>query len=99
MSAFGRLWNHPAGPKTIFFWAPAMKWALVGASIGDMKKPVEVVSTNQNLALAATGVIWSRYATQITPVNYSLLTVNVFVAATALYQLYRKAMAGQLYVV
>jgi hypothetical protein len=98
MSAFNRLWNHPAGPKTIFFWAPAMKWALVAAAVGDMKKPVEVVSTNQNLALAATGLIWSRYATQITPVNYSLLLVNMFVAATALYQLSRKYQAGQLYV-
>lgn len=21
--------NHPAGPKTIFFWAPAMKWVSI----------------------------------------------------------------------
>jgi len=21
-----QLWNHPAGPKTVFFWAPTMKW-------------------------------------------------------------------------
>jgi hypothetical protein len=40
-------------------------------------------------ALAATGLIWSRYATQITPVNYNLLSVNVFVAMTGCYQLYR----------
>ena len=20
------LWQHPAGPKTVFFWAPAFKW-------------------------------------------------------------------------
>ena len=40
-------------------------------------------------ALAATGVIWSRYATQIIPVNYNLLSVNLFVGATGLYQLYR----------
>ena len=39
--------------------------------------------------LALTGIIWSRYSTQIIPVNYSLLTVNVFVAATGLYQCYR----------
>ncbi|KAG7164109.1 Mitochondrial pyruvate carrier 2-like [Homarus americanus] len=19
-------WNHPAGPKTVFFWAPCFKW-------------------------------------------------------------------------
>ena len=41
-------------------------------------------------ALAATGIIWSRYATQIIPVNYNLLSVNVFVAITGLYQLARK---------
>ena len=30
-------------------------------------------------AITATGVIWSRYSTQITPVNYNLLAVNAFV--------------------
>jgi hypothetical protein len=30
--------------------------------------------------VTATGVIWSRYSTQITPVNYNLLTVNFFMA-------------------
>ena len=43
------------------------------------------------LALTATGFIWSRYATQITPVNYSLLGVNFFVGLTGLYQLSRLA--------
>lgn len=42
-------------------------------------------------AVTATGIIWSRYATQITPVNYNLLTVNVFMAATGIWQLYRIA--------
>jgi hypothetical protein len=41
------------------------------------------------LALAATGLIWSRYSTQIVPVNYNLLSVNLFVGATGFYQLYR----------
>jgi hypothetical protein len=31
-------WEHPAGPKTIHFWAPMMKWGLVGAGIGK-KRP------------------------------------------------------------
>lgn len=22
------LWNHPAGPKTVFFWAPVFKWVI-----------------------------------------------------------------------
>ena len=28
-------YNHPAGPKTIHFWAPTWKWALVFAGLGD----------------------------------------------------------------
>ena len=40
-------------------------------------------------AVTVTGVIWSRYATQITPVNYNLFTVNVFMASVGLYQMYR----------
>jgi hypothetical protein len=35
-------------------------------------------------------VIWSRYSTQITPVNYNLLAVNFFMAVTGGYQLSRK---------
>ncbi|CAG2109673.1 unnamed protein product [Medioppia subpectinata] len=83
------LWEHEAGPKTVFFWAPAMKWGLVIASIADIQRPVENLSAPQTSALAATGVIWSRYSLVITPKNYSLFSVNVFVAATNLYQLFR----------
>jgi len=32
----------------------------------------------------------TRFSTQIVPVNYNLLTVNAFMAATGLYQLSRK---------
>ncbi|KAJ9519947.1 hypothetical protein QJQ45_014675, partial [Haematococcus lacustris] len=41
-------------------------------------------------AITATGIIWSRYATVITPINYNLMAVNVFMAITGSYQLYRK---------
>lgn len=41
-------------------------------------------------AITATGVIWTRYSTQITPVNYNLLAVNAFMAVTGMYQLSRK---------
>ncbi|KAJ3369615.1 hypothetical protein AMAG_12591 [Allomyces macrogynus ATCC 38327] len=88
-SAFARFWNHPAGPKTIHFWAPAAKWGLVIAGLSDMKRPAEKLSLTQSSALTATGVIWSRYSTQITPINYNLMSVNIFVAATGIYQLYR----------
>ena len=41
-------------------------------------------------AITATGVIWSRYSTQISPVNYNLLAVNMFMAVTGSYQLIRR---------
>jgi hypothetical protein len=37
---------HPAGPFTIFFWAPTFKWFITFANIGDMKRPAELISTN-----------------------------------------------------
>lgn len=41
--------------------------------------------------MALTGVIWSRYSLVITPKNWNLFAVNVFMAGTGLTQLYRKA--------
>lgn len=63
------------------------------ANIADMQRPADKISYPQQCAITATGVIWSRYSTQITPVNYNLLAVNVFMAATGSYQLYRKMAA------
>ncbi|XP_023948109.1 mitochondrial pyruvate carrier 2-like isoform X1 [Bicyclus anynana] len=83
------LWEHDAGPKTIFFWAPAFKWGLVVAGLGDLRRPVEALSLPQCGSLAATGLIWSRYSLVIIPKNYSLFAVNVFVAVTNLYQMGR----------
>ncbi|CAG8572873.1 18309_t:CDS:2, partial [Dentiscutata erythropus] len=77
------------GPKTVFFWAPLMKWALVIAGLSDLKRPPEKLSVSQSIALTATGVIWSRYSTQIIPINYALMSVNVFVAGTGITQLVR----------
>ncbi|ORX92677.1 brain protein 44-like protein [Basidiobolus meristosporus CBS 931.73] len=88
-TAIVRFWNHPAGPKTVHFWAPAVKWGLVFAGLGDLSRSPEQLSVSQQTALACTGLIWSRYSTQIIPKNWSLFSVNVFVAATSLYQLYR----------
>jgi mitochondrial pyruvate carrier 2 len=62
-------WNHPAGPKTIHFWAPTFKWGISIANIADFKKPPDAVSYPQQVAVTATGVIWSRFSTQITPVR------------------------------
>lgn len=66
-----------------------MKWGLVVAGLGDLSRPASSLSPAQSTALAATGLIWSRYSTQIVPVNYNLLAANLFVAATGIYQLWR----------
>ncbi|KAL6437441.1 hypothetical protein ACFW04_005136 [Cataglyphis niger] len=83
------LWKHPAGPQTIFFWAPLFKWGLVIAGLGDLRRPAEKISISQSGALGITGVIWTRYSLVITPRNWSLFSVNLFVAFTAIYQITR----------
>ncbi|ESR63083.1 hypothetical protein CICLE_v10017304mg [Citrus x clementina] len=62
------LWSHPAGPKTIHFWAPTFKWGISIANIADFSKPPEKLSYPQQVAVTCTGLIWSRYSTVITPV-------------------------------
>ncbi|KAF7375978.1 Mitochondrial pyruvate carrier [Mycena sanguinolenta] len=83
--------NHPAGPKTVFFWAPLMKWCLVGAGLKDLGRPADKLSVSQNVALTATGFIWVRYSFVIIPVNYSLAAVNFFVGLSGVTQLARIA--------
>jgi len=90
-SKFQAFMNHPAGPKTVFFWAPMMKWCLVGAGLKDLSRPADKLSVSQNLALAMTGFIWVRYSFVIIPVNYSLAAVNFFVGVSGLTQLGRIA--------
>ncbi|WFD36064.1 acylpyruvate hydrolase [Malassezia cuniculi] len=94
-SRFQAFMNHPAGPKTVFFWAPMMKWALVLAGIKDLSRPAEKLSVSQNFALALTGMIWVRYCFVITPVNYPLAAVNFFVGTNGLVQLGRIAHIGR----
>ncbi|XP_022844392.1 mitochondrial pyruvate carrier 3-like [Olea europaea var. sylvestris] len=84
------LWNHPAGPKTIHFWAPTFKWGLSIANISDFSKPPETLSYPQQMVFAVSGFIWSRYCTVITPRNLNLLGVNFTMACTDLYQVARK---------
>eukprot|EP00184_Porphyridium_aerugineum_P008242 CAMPEP_0184691930 /NCGR_PEP_ID=MMETSP0313-20130426/617_1 /TAXON_ID=2792 /ORGANISM="Porphyridium aerugineum, Strain SAG 1380-2" /LENGTH=87 /DNA_ID=CAMNT_0027149713 /DNA_START=175 /DNA_END=438 /DNA_ORIENTATION=+ len=66
-----------------------MKWGLVFAGLADINRPIDKVSVPINLAMTLTGVIWARWSFVITPVNYNLAFVNVFVGGTGLYQLYR----------
>ncbi|XP_065089359.1 mitochondrial pyruvate carrier 2-like [Ochlerotatus camptorhynchus] len=88
-NALRPLWNHAAGPKTVFFWAPVFKWGLVVAGLSDLRRSPDQLSVSQSASLAATGLIWSRYSLVIIPKNYGLFSVNVFVALTQLAQLYR----------
>ncbi|KAF8316416.1 UPF0041-domain-containing protein [Clavulina sp. PMI_390] len=90
-SKWQQLLNSPAGPKTIFFWAPMFKWSLVAAGLKDINRPADKLSLSQNIALTATGFIWVRYSFVIIPVNHSLAAVNFFVGSTGLYQMARIA--------
>uniref|UniRef100_A0A336MPX0 Mitochondrial pyruvate carrier n=1 Tax=Culicoides sonorensis TaxID=179676 RepID=A0A336MPX0_CULSO len=85
----GSTWNHPAGPKTIFFWAPAFKWGLVLAGLKDLGRHASTLSIATTIALFFTGCIWSRYSLVIIPKNWSLFSVNLFVALTQAIQLGR----------
>ncbi|KAG7195929.1 Mitochondrial pyruvate carrier subunit [Scheffersomyces spartinae] len=96
-SKFNRFLNSETGPKTVHFWAPVLKWALVVAGINDLQRPVEKISGTQQIALFCTGVIWTRWAGfVIKPRNMLLASVNFFLGGVAGYQLvrivnYRKA--------
>lgn len=83
------LYNHPAGPKTVFFWAPVFKWGLVGAGLADMTRPADKLSASQSAVLTATGLIWSRYSLVIIPKNWNLFLVNFFLGCAGSSQLYR----------
>jgi len=83
------LYNHPAGPKTVFFWAPMFKWGLVGAGLADMTRPADKLSLSQSAVLTATGLIWSRYSLVIIPKNWNLFAVNFFLGCAGSNQLYR----------
>ena len=47
--------NHPAGPKTIFFWAPTMKWGITAANVKDFSRPPELLSYGQQARSPHTG--------------------------------------------
>ncbi|KZP18508.1 UPF0041-domain-containing protein [Athelia psychrophila] len=51
--------NHPAGPKTVFFWGPMMKWGLVAAGLKDLQRPAEKLSVPQNLGAAYLSTLFS----------------------------------------
>ncbi|AEO65298.1 55781aa1-0dca-479c-818f-bcedab1f09c1 [Thermothielavioides terrestris] len=84
-----RMWNSPVGLKTVHFWAPIMKWALVIAGISDFTRPAEKLSVSQNVALTCTGLIWTRWCLIIKPKNYLLAAVNFFLGIVGVVQITR----------
>ncbi|XP_048766783.1 probable mitochondrial pyruvate carrier 2 isoform X2 [Ostrea edulis] len=82
------LWNHEIGPKTIFFWAPLVKWILVGAGIGDLTRPAENISLFQSSSMLS-GYIWTRWCFIIQPKNLNLALINFLVAVNGTIQCVR----------
>ncbi|XP_029613138.1 mitochondrial pyruvate carrier 2-like [Salmo trutta] len=82
-------YNHPAGPKTVFFWAPMCKWGLVMVGMADMTRSADKLSLSQSGVLLTTGVIWSRYSLVIIPKNWGLFFVNGFLGLSGATQLVR----------
>jgi len=82
-----------AGPFTVHFWAPMSKWFISGASFMDLNRPTDKVSLPQYSALTATGFFFTRYALLVTPVNYTLCSVNIALFLSSAWHLGRKVKA------
>ncbi|RFU74774.1 upf0041 domain protein [Trichoderma arundinaceum] len=91
-SWFKKAWESEVGIKTVHFWAPVMKWALVLAGISDLARPAEKLSFAQNFSLTCTGIIWTRWCFVIKPKNYLLAAVNFFLALVGITQITRIGM-------
>ncbi|EGR27840.1 hypothetical protein IMG5_187850 [Ichthyophthirius multifiliis] len=87
---------HSAGPFTIFFWCPLIKWGITLVNFTDFNIPLEQVNTFQQLAIMLSGFTWTRYSFVINPVNYSLALVNFVMGLSGMYQLSRKIKGGKL---
>lgn len=92
MSAAAGLFGQRVWAKMplVHIVAPICKWLLVIAGLKDTQRPVEKLSGTQQLALMATGAIWTRWAGfVIKPRNPLLASVNFFLGAVAGYQVTR----------
>lgn len=65
------------------------QWALVLAGVADFARPAEKLSLQQNGALTATGLIWTRWCLIIKPKNYLLAAVNFFLGIVGVVQVTR----------
>lgn len=82
-----------AGPFTVHFWAPMSKWFISGASFLDLNRPTDKISLPQYSALTATGFFFTRYSLLVTPVNYTLCSVNIALFLSSAWHLTRKLRA------
>lgn len=82
-----------AGPFTVHFWAPMSKWMISGASFLEWNRPTDKISLAQYTALTLTGFFFSRYALLVTPINYTLCSVNVALFGSSAWHLGRKVKA------
>lgn len=83
----------PAGPFTVHFWAPMSKWFISGASFIEYDRPTDKISLPQYTALTLTGFFFSRYALLVTPINYTLCSVNIALFLSSAWHLGRKVKA------
>lgn len=83
----------PAGPFTVHFWAPMSKWFISGASFMELHRPTDQISLPQYTALTLTGLFFSRYALLVTPINYTLCSVNIALFGSSAWHLGRKVKA------
>lgn len=82
-----------AGPFTVHFWAPMSKWFISGASFMELHRPTDKISLPQYTALTLTGFFFSRYALLVTPINYTLCSVNIALFGSSAWHLGRKVKA------
>ena len=54
---------------TVALQLTSEQWSIVLAGISDLTRPAESLSFTQNIALTATGVIWTRWCFVIKPRN------------------------------
>lgn len=82
--------KHPIPPWPSADSSPQpSQWALVLAGVADFGRPAEKLSLQQNGALTATGLIWTRWCLIIKPKNYLLAAVNFFLGIVGVVQVTR----------
>jgi hypothetical protein len=69
------------------------KWMISGASFMELDRPTEKISLPQYTALTLTGFFFTRYALLVTPINYTLCSVNIALFVSSAWHLGRKLKA------